>query len=362
MEKNIIKKALALFLVVSVTIGITGCSNSGGSTVADYKVDSDLPKQESINYEYLANNTLYNKDFKTDANYNSIIAVVDNFLNSTTTINYSTANATTLSKFYDYCSESLKAVNSSSQIQTDLKNTKGKKIQSKYCKTNLNEVIYNSYSNSYFVDCTCYVFIQNSPDVATQNKYYQYKRYFNIINENNKWVVDNFNGYSSIRAEESKSIYMLDISKTNSVYLQKSNINKLTDLTSVQNTLAEFLKTFYTTDYKNTSNYENNLVKYGSFTGKSYLSELASNLVQSDKSTQLQGKFLSVDYNYIDFSSYDNSYWITVIPKWNITHQDGAATNTTLICYETIHLINQNDQWKIEKIQQDSDNLLISGK
>ncbi|AAK81468.1 hypothetical protein BJV85_000357 [Clostridium acetobutylicum] len=362
------KKGIIILILASLSLTFSSCTNnstskntSTKSTKIEYNSSTDLPKQKPITAHYLSNNTSTVKDFKKDNNYSDLTKLINNYLSVGATFDYKTANENTLLKVLDYSSNRIKNNASSEIVKEQLEQAKASKISTKYVKTNINNVIYDSYDNSYFIDCTYYEFIKSYlGDLPQKNRYYQNKTYLTIIKENGKWVVNNSDGYSPVRAEQTETMYMLDLKQSNSEYISKNQLNRFKDLESAKNTVKEFFNVYYSQNYMNENNVQDNFTNFASSAFKTKMIAIANNDIEITKSRLLQTNFLDVQYNLINYSSYTNSYWITAVPKWHLSSKDNNDRNSTITSYVTLHLIKEGTSWKIDKLRFLSDNLRLN--
>jgi hypothetical protein len=359
------KKILCILGSILLLSSLVGCKSNNTpttnqpqitNTVKEFTKSEELPTTKT-KYEYLGNNTSIEKDFKEDSNFNAITELVNNFNKAMVEIDY-----TKVDTFFDYRNYiSSGALTNQKNIddQVESTNFKDKKLQVEYIKTNIDNVTFNSYSDTYFVEYTYYSLIKNDPAVAEQNKYYQNKYYLLIIKENDKWVVDKWNGFSSVRAEQTPTLpitYMLDIEKTKSVYLNEKELDKMKEMQAVKDRLEAYFKDYYSKlDYQKTDGFTENMLKYIANDSQKDMKDFYESTLKDVKENKYKTEFKSIDFKLINYTTFDNVYYITLNVNYHI-NSNNQNIKTPLM----IKLVKENNEWKISYYHKIGVNLIIS--
>lgn len=357
------KKILCILSSILLISTLVGCKSNNTATtnqpqptntVKEFTKVEDLPTTKT-KFEYLANNTITEKDFKEDSNYNAVTQLVDNFNKAMVEIDYTKEDT-----FFDYrnyiSGGALKNENINSD-QSNITDIKNKKLQIEYVKTNIGNVTFNSYSDTYFIEYTYYSLIKNDPAVAEQNKYYQNNYYLLIIKENDKWVVDKWNGFSAVRAEQTPTIpvtYMLDIEKTKSVYLNEKELDKMKEMQAVKDKLEAYFKDYYgKLDYQKTDGFTENMLKYISSDAQQDMKKYYESTIKDATENKYKTDFKSIDFKVINYVTFDNTYYITLNANYHIDNQN---IRTPIM----VKLIKENNEWKISNYRKIGVNLIVS--
>ncbi|MDD7793711.1 hypothetical protein [Clostridium sp. 'White wine YQ'] len=355
------KRILSILCTGLIVTSLVGCKNTNTDTkkndsnaTVEYTKVEDLPK-ENTSFEYAADGTIVKKNFKEDSNYKAISEVVNNFSKGLFTVDYN--DDKTFFKFRDYlCSEALKLQNDSEDQKT-IDKFKQDKVQSDFVKTNLDKVVYDSSINNYLVECTVYTYVKNDPSVSIQNRYYQNKIYYKVEKENDKWVILSWLVYNSVLAEETPSsptIYMLDTSENKSTYISEKDLSKMKDLESVKDIISSYFNKFLSIKYQSAGSFKDEQLKY---IAKDEQQSFANGFKETSDyyvKNRLDGTFKNINFDLIDYSSFNNEYYVEVSIEYSLSNGKSYRTNSK------ISLLNEDNTWKVYSAKIFRNPILIS--
>ncbi|SHI26569.1 hypothetical protein [Clostridium intestinale] len=359
-SKKVIVTILSLILSTSIFIGCGKKENIENSNKIETKEITsieELPK-ENTKIEFLAYGTSIEKRPEEFSKYKELHDFVDNFSKGNFGVDYTNEESIFASK--KYLSNELQERNEKNyeNIKSDIVD---KKKQIDYVKTNIDSIIFSNYSGNYFVDCTIYTFVRNDPSVKEQNKYYQTKYYMFITEENNKLVLSNGNGYGKFRAEEIPSTspaYMIDEGTDDdfkTTYVAEKELSKFEELDSVKNNITQYYTDYYSINYTSDMNkFKSELLKFISDNYKSDIGTLIDNRIKDINENKFELEFKSVNYRVINYTAYDNKYYIALDVIYNIKNTDETIKTPFLL-----DLTKENDEWKILKQRYLGENFII---
>ena len=351
------KKILCFLYATQLVFNVTCCISNRVEDINDVKEitsPEELPNT-TTKIEYLAYRTSIEKTPEEFGNYKKISDFIDNFNRAYFGVDYT--NEESIFDYKEYVSSYLQEINQKNYEEMK-ENIVDKKIQVDYVKTNIDNIIFSSYSGNYFVDCTVYMLVKNDPPyVKDEKKYYQQKFYFYVTEENNKLVICSISGYSEWRAEETTTPYMLDEGTENnikSIYLNENGLDKMKDLDIVKKQVEEYFKNFYTADYSNIGDIKNRILNMTSINYQARTNEIMDFRINDLKENKLVVEFKNIDYRLINYVSFENLYIIALDVTYSTNN--GQVVKTPF----KIDVINENNNWKIDRISYIGENFIVS--
>lgn len=352
------KKILCFLGSVLILSSLVGCKSPVASKpktsnkVKEFTKVGDLPSQKT-KYEYLADGKTVEKDFKKDKNYTKINDLLNNFFKSLLTEDYTKDNV----NYFEYRNFETSTLAKYDESKLDkeayIKNIKDTKIQQEFSKVNLEKIMYDNYNDAYFIECRTYFHVTNNPLLSDQNKYYQQKFFVYVVKENDNWVLEKWNCYSTLRAEEKPSIYMLDVATNKSIYISKDNTSKLKEMADMKSNLESILKNYYNQDYENVKDFGKSFIDFSSSEAKANVEKLISSTLQDIKDKKTKQKLIDISYNVINYSEPTNTYYVMyyiTISNPNYSDYSGPSPFAATIRMPFMAtLVNQNG-WKLTKL------------